>query len=164
MTKSLCLKLTSALFLAALAWGPAAEAAHAQGPPAEVTYFNEYAAGEACAFPIRIEVSGREKVIFLPGDRVLVASPGLRVTFTNLDDPSKQSTQVITGSVHVTFLENGDAEIVFTGRNFLEGFGAPLPFLALTVGQLSMTLDPAGNFVEPPQGSAKVSDVCSLVE
>ncbi len=100
----------------------------------------------------------------MPGDRLAVASPGLRVTFTNLDEPSKQSTQVITGAIHVTFLENGDAKLVFTGRNFLEGFDSPLPFLALTVGRLSMTLDPFGNYVEPPSGSAKVIDVCTLID
>lgn len=158
-----CLKLASALFLAALACGPAAEAARAQGPPEEITYFNEYAAGEACAFPVRIEVRGKEKVKELPGGRIAVASPGLKATFTNLDT-GRQERVSITGMIRVTFLENGDAELVFTGRNFLEGFGPPLPFLALTVGRLTMTLDPLGNFVEPPSGSAKITDVCTLID
>lgn len=163
MRVDLSLRLTSALFLIAFVCGPAAEAALAQGPPQEITYFNEYDAGEACPFPVSIEVSGKEKVIFLPGGRITVASPGLSATFTNLNT-GQQETLSIAGSIRVTFLENGDAELVFTGRNFLEGFDLPLPFLALTVAKLSMTLDPAGNYVEQPSGSAKVINICSLIE
>ncbi len=164
------LKPVATVFVAALACfaavasGPNTEGGLAQGAPEKVTYLNEYAAGEACEFPVRIEVNGKEKVIFLPGNRIAVASPGLRVTLTNLDEPYKQHTQVITGAVHVTLLENGDARLVFTGWNFLEGFDEPLPFLGLTVGRLSMTLDPFGNYVNPPSGSAKIFDACSLIE
>lgn len=157
-------KLAAAVILVALACGPAAEAAHAQGgPPEEYTYINQYAAGVACSFPVRIEVSGKEKVKELPGGRIAVASPGLKATFTNLDT-GRQERVSITGAIRVTFLENGDVELVLTGRNFLEGFGSPLPFLALTVGRLSMTLDPVGNYVEPPSGSAKITDICTLIE
>ncbi|MCA1850665.1 MAG: hypothetical protein LC672_06375 [Acidobacteria bacterium] len=158
-----CLKLASALFLIALVCGPAADAARAQGPPEGYTYSNEYDAGVACPFPVRVEVSGREKVIFLPGGRITVASPGLNATFTNLST-GRQERLSVAGSIHVTFEENGDSEIVFTGRNFLEGFNPELPALALTVGRLSIALDPAGNFIRPAQGSAKVINVCSLVE
>ncbi len=42
MRKSLRLKLASALFFTALAFGPAAEPALAQGPPEEIAYFNEW--------------------------------------------------------------------------------------------------------------------------
>lgn len=163
MKVDLCLKLTFALFLIALACEPAAEVAHAQGPPEEFTYFNEYAAGEACPFPVRVEVSGKEKLIFLPGGRIAVVSPGLKSTFTNLNTGHQEKLSV-AGTIRVTFLENDDAELVLTGLNFLEGFGPPLPFLALTIGRLNLTLDPLGNFVEPPSGSAKIIDICTLIE
>lgn len=94
MKKNHIPKLAALVVLVISAFGPTSETALAQGPPEDYTYTNVYGAGEACSFPVRVEVSGREKVILLPGGRLMVASPGLTATFTNLDDPSKQSTQV----------------------------------------------------------------------
>jgi len=152
------------LLVLALAWWPAAAGALAQGGrPEQVNRVTEYQAGEACAFPVRIEATGREKVIPLPADRLMIASPRLTVTFTNLNDPSRQHTQIITGPIRVRFLENGDAALVFTGINFLEAFAPELPFLALVVGRLELTLDVNGNFVSGPTGPARIVDACALI-
>lgn len=105
----------------------------------------------------------REKVIPLPGDRLNIASPQLSVTFTNLNDPTRQHTQIITGPIRVRFLENGDATLVFTGINFLEAFIPELPYLALVVGNLELTLDIDGNVVAGPTGPARIVDACGLI-
>jgi hypothetical protein len=72
-----------------------------------------------CAFPVTFEVSGKMKMIDLPGDRLLVLSPGQRVTLTNEDDPANQVTYVITGAFHITTLADGTQVEVFTGRNLI---------------------------------------------
>ena len=155
---------TIVVVVSALVWWTAAPGAFRQGGrPEPVSRVTEYQAGEACAFPVRIEASGREKVIPLPGDRLNIASPQLRVTFTNLDDPSQQHTQMITGPIRVRFLDNGDAALVFTGINFLEAFTPELPYLALVVGHLELTLDVDGNFVAGPAGPARIVDACGLI-
>ena len=162
--RSLNRRRSIVVLMSVLVSPPAIAAALAQGSrPEPVSRVIEYEPGEACAFPVRVEVTGREKVIFLPGDRLNIASPNLTVTFTNLDDPSLQHTQIITGPVRVKFLENGDARLVFTGIKFLEAFTPELPYLALVVGHLELTLDVNGNFVEGPTGPAKVVDVCEVI-
>jgi len=144
-------------------WSTAAGATPQRGGPEQVDRVTDYLAGEACAFPVRLEVTGSEKVIPLPGDRLNIASPRLTATFTDLTDPSVQYTQRITGPITVRFFENGDANLVFMGTNFLEGFTPELPYLALAVGRLELTLDVAGNFVEAPSGPARITNVCDLI-
>jgi len=79
----------------------------------------DFAAPGQCAFPFRLSLNGKGKTIVLPGGRFIFTSPGLDVTVTNLDEPSKQVTLNVTGAFHQTTRANGDIVTVVTGRNFL---------------------------------------------
>src|SRR5215210_1490274 len=108
---------------------------------------------DVCAFPVTLEVSGKGKVIELPGDRLLGLSPGLRVTLTNEDDPANQVTYVITGAFHVTTLADGTQVVVATGRNLL--FDPSGMFL--TIGRFTFVPD-TGMLAT---GKGRMIDVCA---
>ncbi len=108
---------------------------------------------EVCAFPVTLEVSGKGKVIELPGDRVLGLSPDLRVTLTNEDDPANQVTYVITGAFHITTLADGTQVVVATGRNLL--FDPSGMFL--TIGRFTFVPD-TGMLAT---GKGRMIDVCA---
>ena len=81
-----------------------------------------------CGFPVRVVLSGKGKTIELGGGRTILTAPGLTATLTNVDN-GNQETLGITGAFHQKVLENGDAVVVFTGRNALfeptvPGFGS----------------------------------------
>src|SRR3954454_23205498 len=73
-------------------------------------------AGAQCDFPIHVDASGKGKILHLPGDRELFTAPGLKATLTN-KLTNHQETFNVSGSFHQRILENGDVEIVATGRN-----------------------------------------------
>ena len=150
----------AAVSLVLLGAAAAAAPAAAQGPPVEVT--DVFTVENVCAFPVLVEVTGKTKTIFLPGGRAIFTAPGQTATFTNLDDPSRRETVGITGAFHVTFLENGEVELVATGRNLLIDFDPVNPFI-ITIGRFSVGLDAVGNVTEPLSGHGRVIDVCGLV-
>ena len=117
-----------------------------------------------CSFPIRLDLSGKGKVITLPDGSAIVTSPGLFVTVTNLDSPENQVTLNVTGTFHQTTAANGDVTTRITGRN--------LPFdpdagVNLTIGNFSFVFDKNGNLIqsfEDTDGNGQVIDVCALLE
>jgi len=155
------LKLAALVILLALACGPASTSAFAQhGPPADVD--ETFPIEGICAFPVLVELNGKAKTIELPGGSILFTSPKLTATFTNLDDPSRQETLGITGAIRQTVLENGEVELVFTGRNLVIGFDALSGFV-ITVGRFSTALDADGNITQPLSGNGRLIDVCELL-
>jgi hypothetical protein len=134
----------------------------AQGPPTGVeqppspVFF--------CSFPIEVVLSGKEKTIELPGGRMIVTSPGLKVTLTNPAN-GQQETLNITGAAHLRTLENGDVEHVLTGRGavfdpFIPGFQG----FALLVGRFTYVTDATGEqIVQTLQGIGQQIDICALL-
>ncbi len=158
------LKLAEAIILAALACGPAATNTVAQqGPPTE--FEDTFQIDGICAFPVLVELSGKTKTIVLPGGRTLFTFPGEIVTFTNLNDTSKQETLSITGAIRQRVLENGDVELVFTGRNLIIGFD-PVNAFVITIGRFSAAFDPEPLFdiTQPLSGNGRLLNVCELLQ
>jgi hypothetical protein len=154
--------LVAAVLLVAFACGPTATTADAQqGRPADVT--DSFTVEGICAFPVLVELRGKAKAIALPGGSTLYTSPGLTATLTNLDDPTKQETLGITGAIRETALENGDVELVFTGRNLVIDFD-PVAGFVITAGQFSVAFDAGFNITRPLSGDGQVIDVCMLLE
>jgi hypothetical protein len=139
----------------------AAARASAGGRPIDVTFTEDHPAGAFCDFAFRIEGSEKEKTIELPGDRTLLIFPGAIATITNLSN-GNQETFRIPGAIHITTLENGDVEIVFTGPNLI---GQPFEprFLVIAIGTFTYVFDSQGNLVQPLQGSGQLIDVCALL-
>jgi hypothetical protein len=116
-----------------------------------------------CSFPIRLDLSGKGKVITQPDGSAILTSPGLFVTVTNLDSPENQVTLNVTGTFHQTTAANGDVTTRITGRN--------LPFdpdagVNLTIGNFSFVFDKNGNLIksfEDTDGNGQVIDVCELL-
>jgi hypothetical protein len=134
------------------------EASAAQGRPTEVdeTPFDV----PFCGFPIQVVLSGKAKTIELPGGRTIITAPGLTVTLTNPAN-GNQETLNITGALHQRTLENGNVEIVSTGRSAL--FAPAVPGLVLVIGRFSYVVDAAGNLVQPLQGDGQLIDLCELL-
>jgi hypothetical protein len=137
---------------------PTSVTATARGGPTEIdeTPFTV----PFCGFPIEVVLSGKGKTIELPAGRTILTSPGLTATLTNLDNGS-QTTLNITGSLHQRILDNGNLEIVSTGRSAL--FAPAVPGLVLVIGRWSYVLDPQGNLVRSLQGDGQLIDVCELL-
>jgi hypothetical protein len=112
-----------------------------------------------CDFPLRLDLSGKGKMIELPDGGVILTSPGLNVTLTNEAD-DKQATFNITGASHTTTLENGNIETVITGRNFAID---PVVGTVITIGRFTFVFDEAGNLVQSQEGVGQRIDVCALL-
>jgi hypothetical protein len=104
---------------------------------------------------VLFEVSGKGKTIELPGGRTIFTSPGLRVTLTNLDEPTNQVSYVITGAFHERELASGRLKVVATGRNLLfdPSFG-----MFLMVGRFTFEVNE--DAVTRPTGKGRMIDVC----
>ena len=162
MKRNRNLKLAAAAILVAVACGPASRSALAQnGPPTPVD--ESFPIEGICAFPVLVELNGKAKTIELPGGSILFTSPKLTATFTNLDDPSRQETLGITGAIRQTVLENGEVELVFTGRNLVIGLD-PLSGFVITVGRFSTAFDADFNITQPLTGNGQLIDVCELLD
>jgi hypothetical protein len=137
---------------------PTSVTATARGGPTEVdeTPFTV----PFCGFPIEVVLSGKGKTIELPAGRTIITSPGLTATLTNLDN-GNQATLNITGSLHQRILDNGNVEIVSTGRSAL--FAPVVSGLVLVIGRWSYVLDSQGNLVQSLQGNGQLIDVCELL-
>jgi hypothetical protein len=113
-----------------------------------------------CDFPLQAELSGKSKVKELPGGRTLITSPGLRVTLTNLEEPTNQETYVITGSFLTRELSDGTLFVEARGRNIIFGdFG-----MLLTIGRFTFIgFGEGGNVgaLERPTGKGRIIDVCA---
>ena len=114
----------------------------------------------SCGFRFSLELSGKGKMIELPSEGVILTSPGLDVTITNLDKPENQATFNITGSVHQSTSENGDVTTVLTGRNFAID---PEAGTTVVIGRFSFIFDAEGNLVQHQMGTGQRIDVCELL-
>ncbi len=119
--------------------------------------------GGSCAFQLQIEASGKEKRITLPDGTLIITSPGLDVTATNLQN-GEQARFSITGTFfETTNPENGDVTTVVTGRNLLFDPDAGIVLLS---GKFSFVFDAEGNLIqsfEDTDGKGRVIDVCALL-
>jgi len=134
------------------------------GPPIEQDQFYPvtFEAGQACAFPIRLDAHGKAKTLTLPGERTVTTSPGLHVTITNLNDTSKQLQNInVTGASHTTTEPDGSMVVTFTGRNLN---GDPVAGFVLAIGRFSIVFDANGKLTQPLQGKGQLIDVCALIE
>lgn len=134
--------------------------AAAQGRPTDVdeTFTVNY-----CFFPIKVVLSGKGKTIELPGGRSILTSPGLTATLTNLSNQNREVIN-ITGASHLRTLENGNVEIVLTGRNVAFDTQDPsLPSLILAIGRFSYVVDTQGKLVQTLQGTGQLIDLCALL-
>ena len=93
-------------------------------------------------------------------EALILTSPSLDVTVTNLDKPENQATFNITGSVHQSTLENGSVETVMTGRNFAID---PVAGTTVVIGRYSFVFDANGNLIQPQTGKGQRIDVCELL-
>lgn len=114
----------------------------------------------SCEFPFSLDFSGKGKTIQLPDGSLILTSPGLDVTITNLDAPENQATFNITGSIHQSTLEDGSVVTVMTGRNFAID---PVAGTTVVVGRFSFVFDAEGNLIQPQTGTGQRIDVCALL-
>ena len=114
---------------------------------------------EACGFPTLVRIFGKEKAIEHPNGRLVVLAPSEAVTLTNLDTDAS-ITLGITGTIRVTFLDNGNAELNLTGRSVFERENG----LFLTIGNWNATIDPVGNEAVPLNGTGQLINLCDLID
>ena len=117
-----------------------------------------------CDFPVEAEVSGKSKVIDLDSGQTLITSPNLRITLTNLTEPTNQVTYVITGSFLTTERTDGNLDVEARGRNLI--FGEEVGIF-LTIGQFTFIGREVDEGVivalTPPTGEGSLTDVCALL-
>ena len=142
-----------ALIVALLVLVPKAASAE---PPEPIDFPPEELVGY-CDFPVLYEVSGKTKAIELPNGGVLFKNPGVRVTLTNLDDPTNKVTYVSTGTIRLTELEGGELLVVSTGRTVLSN---PNIGILVPIGRFTFVIDEENNFSQPT-GNGRLIDACA---
>ncbi len=140
----------------ALALSPAPTMA-APPEPFDVTFTLD--PGVACSFSVELAVTGKAKMIELPGNRMIFTAPGQNVTVTNLDN-GRSVTLNITGAFHQSVEANGNVVTVATGRNLLLD---PIAGFVLTRGRFTFAFDAAGNLIAPLSGTGRTTDICALI-
>lgn len=113
----------------------------------------------SCEFPFSLDLSGKGKTIERPDGGLILTSPSLDVTITNLNN-GEQASFNITGSVHQSTLENGNVETVMTGRNFAID---PVAGTVVAIGRFSFVFDAEGNLIQSQTGNGQRIDVCELL-
>jgi len=113
----------------------------------------------SCEFPFSLDLSGKGKTIERPDGGLILTSPSLDVTITNLNN-GEQASFNITGSVHQSTLENGNVETVMTGRNFAID---PVAGTVVAIGRFSFVFDAEGNLIQSHMGNGQRIDVCELL-
>jgi hypothetical protein len=121
-----------------------------------------------CSFKVKATLTGKIKIIELPGERTTTISPGANITLTNVKSGTTVS-YVITGVVHERVLvdESGTKfrDVQATGTNLLL-IPDPDSGLALTTGNFHYTLNLDGSErirfdVNDP---GQVVDVCAALK
>ena len=116
-----------------------------------------------CDFPVEAEVSGKSKVIDLDSGQTLITSPNLRITLTNVTEPTNQVTYVITGSFLTTERTYGNLDVEARGSNLIFG---PEVGIFLTIGHFTFIgFEDEGAVVAitPPTGEGSLTDVCAVL-
>ena len=135
----------------------------ASAAPPEPVDTTPFLVEEICPFPMLAELSGKSKVKELPGGRTLGIAPGLRVTLTNLEEPTNQVSYIITGTFLQTELDNGNLFVVARGRNIVFG---PEVGMFLTTGRFTFSAFDAGGIplaLTRPTGKGRLVDVCATL-
>jgi len=114
----------------------------------------------ACDFPMQLEVSGKGKTITLPDGSLILTSPGLKVTVTNLDTPENQARFGITGSFHQSTNETGQVTTLARGRSLLFD---PVAGTVIASGNFSYVFNSDGTLAQPLEGEGQLIDVCALL-
>jgi hypothetical protein len=160
--KSKIIHLVAACLI--LAFGPlTAELLRADsgrgGPPGNVN--QTFIFPGICGFDVQLSVTGRSSVINLPSGGLIITAPDVYGTLTNLSDPTKSVTLNFTGSVHISFDQNGDTIYMMTGRNQVEdpSFG-----LLLLVGDFTLVVDSNGNLISGPTGNGQITNICTMID
>jgi hypothetical protein len=131
-------------------------------PPNPVSSTETFAAGEACPFAIEVVSEGNAGFIDLPNNPQfsgIAPSPDLRVTVTNLSDPSKSVTVNTTGAFRFVDLPDGTLEILAGGHNFLYGVPEVGATALATTGPIEV-LVVNGEIAEMDLSGAQVRDLC----
>ena len=134
-------------------------------PPVDIGFSLDIPANAGCNFPVNWTVTGKESIITLPGDRLLVTEPKQNaVVVTNLDDPSKSVTLNATGVFHASFGPQGEVMIVATGRNLLADPIANI--MVLTIGTFKYIFDPITGHPQLTDlsGEGQLIDVCAMID
>jgi hypothetical protein len=90
-----------------------------------------------CDFPVRVMVTGKMKVIDVPGPDIVITAPGQHATLTNLQESVNRVTVNSAGPGRLTQLGNGDVLVVARGRNILYDPGEGI---FLTIGKVRLTV------------------------
>jgi hypothetical protein len=146
-----------ALTAALLAPGGAATGA----PPGPADSTDTKAAGEACAFPIRVDTTGKTAFIDLPHNHHFTAiqtAPGQRITVTNLDT-GKSVTINTTGAFRFVRSSGGADVIQAGGKNFLYGVPSVGATALATTGPIEITVA-NNNIASMDLSGARVRDIC----
>ena len=154
------LMVLGTLGLAAAVWAPAPVGAK-QSPPSAVDatiFFRDGVPGEfrICpSFDVRIDVQGKQGVLTLPDGTMIVTSPALKATVTNLAT-GEQVDLNITGTTQISRI----GEQVF--QVFL---GSNLVLRAVEFGDTTNMLAYVnGRFTFPPfAGVGTLTDICVLL-
>ncbi len=112
-----------------------------------------------CSFPMLFEVSGKEKRITLPDGTLIITSPGLHVTVTNLQN-GEQATFSITGTLHESTNETGQVTTLARGRSLLFD---PVAGTVIASGNFSYVFNADGTLAQPLEGEGRLIDVCELL-
>lgn len=156
------LMVLCALFLAFFASATPAVAA----PPSEDVLLDiTFKPKQLCSYPVQLVVTGKSKLIELPGDRVFIASPGQKVTITNLKT-GEEATFLITGSTHAELQADGTTEVKVTGLNVVlnaREAKSEKPGIFLLEGNFTFALKEDGSEERVFSGTGEVTDICALL-
>ncbi|MDV2976906.1 UNVERIFIED_CONTAM: hypothetical protein Q9R71_06955 [Actinomycetes bacterium ARC8] len=156
------LMVLCALFLAFFAGATPAVAA----PPSEDVLLDiTFKPKQLCSYPVQLVVTGKSKLIELPGDRVFIASPGQEVTITNLKT-GEEATFLITGSTHAELQADGTTEVKVTGLNVVlnaREAKSEKPGIFLLEGNFTFALKEDGSEERVFSGTGEVTDICALL-
>ncbi|MEV8082531.1 hypothetical protein [Pseudarthrobacter oxydans] len=156
------LMVLCALFLAFFASATPAVAA----PPSEDVLLDiTFKPKQLCSYPVQLVVTGKSKLIELPGDRVFIASLGQEVTITNLKT-GEEATFLITGSTHAELQADGTTEVKVTGLNVVlnaREAKSEKPGIFLLEGNFTFALKEDGSEERVFSGTGEVTDICALL-
>jgi hypothetical protein len=149
------LVLTAAL----LAPGGPATAA----PPSPADSVETFKAKDACPFPIEVSFEGKSGSIDLPHNPTfpfISTSPGLKVTVTNLNEPTNTVTVNATGAFRFVVLPDGGLMIRAGGHNFLYGVPEVGATALATTGPIEVEVE-EGEIADMDLTRARVRDLCA---
>jgi hypothetical protein len=130
-----------------------------------------WAEGQACAFPLTIDLSGSKYHLlpFVDRDgnvRLIIDGKGSLMTVTNTDTGAMLTLKAYGFSVQETY--DGEGMILDTITGHVMVINYPRPdsdvWTRLYVGKLVMSTDPNTHFSDLVSFSGKVTDICAALE